>query len=134
MTIWFMTTNRGKVEEARQYFANYGIEVKQFEFEATEPQADDLEIVALSKIEQALPHLPNSNDMLLVEDAGLFVDALDGFPGVYSSYVLNTLGVHGILKLMDHLKSEDKMGLPNERALIKWYMCKHYGEQRYVIE
>ena len=36
MTIWFMTTNRGKVEEARQYFANYGIEVKQFEFEATE--------------------------------------------------------------------------------------------------
>ena len=107
MTIWFMTTNQGKVEEARQYFAGYGIEVKQFEFEATEPQADDLEIVALSKIEQAIPHLPNSNDMLLVEDAGLFVDALNGFPGVYSSYALNTLDVHGILKLMDHLKSDD---------------------------
>ena len=78
MTIWFMTTNRGKVEEARQHFANYGIEVKQFEFEATEPQADDLEIVALSKIEQALPPflIPM---ILLVEDAGLFVDALDGF-------------------------------------------------------
>ena len=67
MTIWFMTTNQGKVEEARQYFAGYGIEVKQFEFEATEPQADDLEIVALSKIEQAIPHLPNSNDMLFIE-------------------------------------------------------------------
>ena len=79
MTIWFMTTNQGKVEEASQYFASHGIEVKQFEFEATEPQADDLEIVALSKIEQAIPHLPNSNDMLLVEDAGLFVDALNGF-------------------------------------------------------
>ena len=52
MTIWFMTTNQGKVEEAKQYFAGHGIEVKQFEFEATEPQADDLEIVALSKIEQ----------------------------------------------------------------------------------
>ena len=107
MTIWFMTTNQGKVEEAKQYFAGHGIEVKQFEFEATEPQADDLEIVALSKIEQAIPHLPNSDDMLLVEDAGLFVDALNGFPGVYSSYVLNTLDVHGILKLMGHLKSED---------------------------
>ena len=50
MTIWFMTTNQGKVEEAREYFSHYGIPVKQFEFEASEPQADDLEIVALSKL------------------------------------------------------------------------------------
>ena len=107
MTIWFMTTNKGKVEEAKEYFSNHGIPVKQFEFEATEPQAEDLETVAISKIEQAIPHLPNPEDMLLVEDAGLFVDALNGFPGVYSSYVLKTLDVYGILKLMDHLKSED---------------------------
>ena len=107
MTIWFMTTNQGKVEEAREYFAQFGILVEQFEFEASEPQADDLETVALAKIEQAIPHLPNPNDMLLVEDAGLFVDALNGFPGVYSSYVLKTLDVHGILKLMNHLQSED---------------------------
>ena len=107
MTIWFMTTNQGKVEEAREYFSRYGILVNQFEFEALEPQADDLETVALSKIEQAIPHLPNPEDMLLVEDAGLFVDALNGFPGVYSSYVLKTLDVHGILKLMEHLKSDD---------------------------
>ena len=107
MTIWFMTTNQGKVEEARNYFSHHGIEVRQFEFEASEPQAEDLETVALSKIEQAIPHLPNPDDMLLVEDAGLFVDALNGFPGVYSSYVLKTLDVYGILKLMSHLESDD---------------------------
>ena len=107
MTIWFMTTNQGKVEEARAYFSDYGIVVQQFDFESIEPQADDLEVVALSKIEQAIPHLPNPNDMLLVEDAGLFVDALHGFPGVYSSYALKTLDVHGILKLMNHLISAD---------------------------
>jgi len=107
MTIWFMTTNQGKVEEARAHFSDYGIVVKQFEFESIEPQADDLEVVALSKIEQAIPHLPNPNDMLLVEDAGLFIEALNGFPGVYSSYALETLDVHGILKLMNHLISDD---------------------------
>ena len=107
MTIWFMTTNSGKVAEARHYFAEYGMTVEQFEFEAVEPQAEDLETVALSKVEQAIPHLPNPDDMLLVEDAGLFVDSLNGFPGVYSSYVLNTLDVHGVLKLMNHLKSDD---------------------------
>ncbi|MDP6869982.1 MAG: non-canonical purine NTP pyrophosphatase [Candidatus Poseidoniaceae archaeon] len=102
-----MTSNKGKVAEASEYFANHGMIVKQFEFEATEPQTDDLEVVTISKLEQAISTLPNPDDMLLVEDAGLFVDALDGFPGVYSSYVLNTIGTHGILKLLDQLKSEN---------------------------
>jgi len=43
----------------------------------------------------------------LVEDAGLFVDALNGFPGVYSSYVLETIGNEGVLKLLEHLHNED---------------------------
>ncbi len=107
MTVWFMTTNKGKVEEASEYFSQHGLVVKQFEFEAVEPQADDLKTVALSKIEQAIPHLPNPNDMLLVEDAGLFISALNGFPGVYSSHALKTIDIHGVLKLMNHLKSED---------------------------
>ncbi len=107
MTLWFMTSNAGKVAEAKEYFSHLGITVEQFEFEAIEPQADDIEIVALSKIEQAIPHLPNPSDQLLVEDAGLFVGALEGFPGVYSSYSLETIGLHGILKLMEHLQSED---------------------------
>jgi XTP/dITP diphosphohydrolase len=34
------------------------------------------------------------------EDAGLFVDALSGFPGVYSRYVFSTLGCDGILRLL----------------------------------
>ena len=107
MTIWFMTSNMGKVTEAREHFSKFGIPVRQFEFEAVEPQEDDLQKVALSKIEQAIPHLPAEGDMILVEDAGLFVESLNGFPGVYSSYALSTIGVHGILKLMSHLKSED---------------------------
>ena len=116
MTLWFMTSNQGKVDEAREHFSHHGIAVRQFEFEANEPQTDDLEIVALSKIEQAIPHLPNPDDMLLVEDAGLFIDALNGFPGVYSSYVLSTLDIHGILKLMEHLQSEDPIQDGNLRS------------------
>ena len=36
----------------------------------------------------------------MVEDAGLFVDHLNGFPGVYSAYVLKTIGCDGMLRLM----------------------------------
>ena len=45
--------------------------------------------------------------MILVEDAGLFIDALNGFPGVYSAYALETIGYNGILRLLEHLQSQD---------------------------
>ena len=103
-TVWFMTRNVGKVREAKHALEPLGFEVKQLVVEGleiSEPQCDDLEVVARSKLQQAQAHLPHPDDALMVEDAGLFVDALSGFPGVYSAYVLNTLGCDGILKLME---------------------------------
>ena len=88
-TVWFLTSNPGKLEEAQHHFKELGIEVKGLDLpEDTilEPQAGDLETVARSKLAQALAHLPYEGAMVMVEDAGLFVDALDGFPGVYSSF------------------------------------------------
>jgi XTP/dITP diphosphohydrolase len=112
-TVWFLTGNSGKLEEATNYLEPLGYEVKQLIVEKgtiIEPQADTLEEVAQSKISQALAHLPDgedSNDLLMVEDAGLFIDALNGFPGVISAYALKTIGCNGMLKLLEHLKSED---------------------------
>ena len=103
-TVWFMTGNVGKVREAKHALEPLGFEVKQLVVEGleiSEPQCDDLEVVARSKLQQAQAHLPHPDDALMVEDAGLFVDALSGFPSVYSAYVLNTLGCDGILKLME---------------------------------
>ncbi len=112
-TIWFLTGNAGKLKEATHHLQPLGYEVRQLiveEGEIVEPQVESLEEVAQSKITQALLHLPDgrqSQDMVLVEDAGLFIDTLNGFPGVYSSYTLNTIGCSGILRLLEHLQSED---------------------------
>jgi XTP/dITP diphosphohydrolase len=107
--IWFLTGNLGKVKEAEQHLHKLGYEVEQLiiDEEILEPQSDDLYLVAQAKINQALPHLPNKEDMLLVEDAGLFIQNLNGFPGVYSAYALKTIGCNGILKLLSHLESQD---------------------------
>ncbi len=48
---------------------------------------------------------------LIVEDSGLFVEALKGFPGPYTNYVKRTLDCEGILKLME--------GESNRRAFFK---------------
>jgi XTP/dITP diphosphohydrolase len=112
-TIWFLTSNAGKLKEATHHLQPLGYTVRLLNVDEgaiVEPQVDTLEEVAQSKITQALNHLPEgeqSEDMILVEDAGLFIDALNGFPGVYSAYTLDTIGCSGVLRLLNHLQSED---------------------------
>jgi XTP/dITP diphosphohydrolase len=62
-----------------------------------EIQSEDLASIARNSLTQVLEkhHLP-----VMVEDAGLFIQSLRGFPGPYSSYVYRTLGVEGVLRLM----------------------------------
>jgi len=108
--VWFMTGNSGKVREAKHALRPLGFDVVQLQVDGvdiSEPQADDLEDVARSKIKQAIPYLPSSDDALLVEDAGLFVDSLHGFPGVYSAYALKTIGFNGLLNLLNDSNHRD---------------------------
>jgi XTP/dITP diphosphohydrolase len=44
---------------------------------------------------------------LIVDDTGFFIDALNGFPGPYAAYILNTIGNSGILKLMEGQKDRN---------------------------
>ena len=72
--------------------------------EFIEPQSDDLEQIAISKADQAMSMVPESQKSdcaILVEDSGLFIDSLEGFPGTYSSFVFRKIGVDGILRLMN---------------------------------
>ena len=108
MQLWFMTGNQGKLLEAKHAFTPLGFSVKQFKFEGKipeiiEPQCDTLEEVANAKMAQGIELLKSigrEQDALLVEDSGLFIDSLDGFPGVYSAYVLKKIGCNGILNLL----------------------------------
>ena len=120
--VWFLTSNEGKLIEAERHLNELGYSVKQLIVDSQliyEPQADDLITVAKSKINQALNLIPddfNDGDLILVEDAGLFVDALHGFPGVYSSFVHSTIGNAGVLRLLSHLNSADPVSSANLRS------------------
>lgn len=79
--------------------ASVGLECEARKVALVEPQADTLEEVARGKLASAREAL--SDVPFFVDDAGLFVDALSGFPGVYSAHALKTIGVAGLLKLME---------------------------------
>ena len=76
---------------------SFHIEIEFARFETTEIQSDSLEEIALEKSKKAYEKIRRP---LIVEDTGLFVDSLKGFPGPYSSYVLETIGNQGILDLL----------------------------------
>ena len=90
----FVTSNMGKFAEARAIFED----LVQRDIGYAEIQADTLEEVALYGMKEVAAQLEGP---VMLEDAGLFVDALKGFPGVYSAYVQKTIGNAGILRLME---------------------------------
>lgn len=90
----YVTTNDGKLAEANEYLD----EVTRLDFDYTEIQADDLAPVAAHGAREAYRR---ADGPVLVDDAGLFVEGFDGFPGPYSAFVEDTLGVETVWRLAD---------------------------------
>jgi len=97
MTLRFVTGNENKFEEARKIGESMGIEVEHEDLKYEEIQADTLEEVVKPSVQEVYEII---EEPCFVEDAGLFINCINGFPGPYSSYVFKTLGNEGILKLM----------------------------------
>ncbi len=94
--IRFVTTNDGKFNEVSAMFAAKGIELGRLDTSYPEIQADTIAEV----VEYGLKTIPASEGDVLIDDSGLFIDKLGGFPGVYSSFVFKAMGCQGILKLL----------------------------------
>lgn len=93
----FASTNQNKFQEVRSILAPHRIDAEFARAELTEIQSDSLEAIAREKATSAFAQVSRP---VIVEDDGLFVGALGGFPGQYSSYVFKTIGNAGILKLL----------------------------------
>ena len=96
-TVWFMTENPDKFREAKSILDTQGIKIRQLKRAKVEMQDSSLEKIARLAVKTAPVSPPG---LLLVEDSGLFINALGGFPGPFSSYVYKTIGLKGILSLM----------------------------------
>jgi XTP/dITP diphosphohydrolase len=96
-TLWFVTQNPHKYQEARRTLDPFGIKIRLLASPKTEIQSTNLEEIAKFAAEEAAK---KHDRTVVVEDSGLFVRALNGFPGPFSSYVHETLGVEGLLRLM----------------------------------
>ncbi|MGQ0795073.1 MAG: XTP/dITP diphosphatase [Nitrosopumilaceae archaeon] len=101
-SIFFASSNKNKFEEAREILAKFGISLKFFKCSLQEIQAESLEEVAFHK---AMNAFSLCSKPVIIEDDGLFINSLKGFPGPYSSFVFKTIGNKGILKLLKSKRS-----------------------------
>ena len=122
----FVTHNKGKINSANKQMKN--INFKIFEYELEEPRSDDIKYISKYKVEEAYKIVKKPCISL---DAGFWIDSLNGFPRAYVNYSLETLGLEGILKLMEgkenrNCKFTECLSYYDGKEL-KQFMGKHSG-------
>jgi XTP/dITP diphosphohydrolase len=96
MVLKFITSNEHKYIEVASAFEKNGLSVSLEKQKYEEIQAEDNEIICRDSC------LKLSNTMeqpFFIDDTGLYIEELNGFPGPYASYVQDTLGNSRIIAL-----------------------------------
>ncbi|MEM4347821.1 MAG: XTP/dITP diphosphatase [Candidatus Altiarchaeota archaeon] len=94
----FATSNKFKVDEANSVGKNFGIRFVQLEVGYPEIRDENVENVAKAGAKFVFEKIKKP---VVVEDTGLYIKALNGFPGSYSKFVFQKIGNKGILRLLE---------------------------------
>ncbi|WP_200411735.1 non-canonical purine NTP pyrophosphatase [Virgibacillus salexigens] len=98
--IMFVTTNKGKIASAQKDLNN--IKVLPIEADLIEPRSDDIKEIAKHKVLQAYEIVKQP---CIALDSGFFISELNGFPKAYVNHMLDTIGIKGVLKLMNNVQN-----------------------------
>ena len=102
--LFFASSNENKFQEAERILLNFGMQINFFKTTLEEIQSNNLNDIAEQKAINAYELVKKS---VIIEDDGLFIDSLNGFPGPYSSYVYDTIGNKGIMNLLENCETRD---------------------------
>jgi len=102
--LFFVSSNTHKFTEAQRILSNSGLDISLFKTTLEEIQSNSLSEIATRK---ALDAYSKVQKPVIIEDDGLFIDSLNGFPGPYSSYAYDTIGNKGIMSLLENIESRN---------------------------
>ena len=105
MKIYLVTSNKFKAAEFKTILEPK-IKVEHIQLEYPEIKSDDPEEIARLAAKQLAEQLQKP---VVVEDSGLFIKALNGFPGTCSAYIHKRIGLDGILRVMKGIKYREAM-------------------------
>lgn len=133
------TLNEGKVKEFKQLFGSKNWSVKSLrDFPEVEEVVEDGQTFAENAKKKAEALSNRLGKMVIADDSGLIVDALDGRPGIYSARYAgeekdDKANIDKVLSELKDLPSEDRtarffcamaVARPNEETLIYEGTCE----------
>lgn len=103
--IYFVSNNLNKYYEIKTMLNDkiIGLELKFCKQDIIEIQDEKIEKIATEKAKSAYKIVKKP---VLIEDDGLFINSLNGFPGQYSKFIFKSIGNKGIIRLL--LGSSDR--------------------------
>ncbi len=116
----FATTNKAKIASLKRDVSELEVEVVSVEMDIPEVRADETDEIARQKVLYAFQKIKKP---CVAQDGGFYINSLNGFPRAYVNFVVGTIGIDGILKLVESKEREcefrdtfayidDKLGEP----------------------
>ena len=102
--IIFVTGNKGKQASAQKYFSENDVKVECYNYEYDEPNINDIELIAISKVKQAYNKV---NKPCIALDCGFYIPEYPNnpnFPGAFPKReLLDKIGINGLLQNMKNV-------------------------------
>lgn len=131
MNINLITANQLKFDIARAYFEPLGgeFELKQFAIET--PEYQDISVAVVAE-QSALWAVEQVGEPCIKSDAGLYIEALNGFPGPFLKYVNDWLGQDGYIRLLHGARSrrayfQDALAIAFPDGTTKTFVRQKWG-------
>jgi len=100
-TVYFITSNKGKVTSANAILRELQLPVTVQMLMADYPEDKSIETTDAIAKQGAQYCAAEHNKPVIVTDVGLFIDELNGFPGINTAFSLKRIGTAGLLRLLD---------------------------------
>lgn len=126
--IYFASSNSNKYREIQPILSRYGIISHFSKMSLREMQSESVLAIARTKSTYAFEHVQGP---VIIEDDGFYISSLKGFPGQYSSFVFETIGNEGLLRLMENKTDRNAYFLSviayNDGQTLKLFTGKTHG-------
>ena len=124
--IAFITSNELKFKEAQHVLAEFDIDIAFVPFINKPEIRSDEEVEVVNKALDVLKEVVK--EPFIVDDSGIHITALNGFPGTYSKWVYEKIGIEGVLKLMHDVQDR------SARFVSAVGFCDPVNERKVVFE
>jgi XTP/dITP diphosphohydrolase len=118
----FVTSNPHKFREAERVLKGFGVNIRHAKLSYPEIRGDDPAEIAADSVRKLKDKV---KPPFFVEDTGLFVEGLNGFPGAYAAWALRKIGLQGLLRLMK--------GEKNRKAAFRTAVALYDGKRAVVF-